>query len=146
MLQNTLNLVSFFNADGSSNGTAQVRPTVIIEGPINHKTTRGSTDGRSILSIGHTITRENAGQETQRSVVRLEEKFLPAGSVVPVTAYIQQITSVPRNVVTVAQLKRMFYELQTVLLVGESANGSSWFDHGTYASTNIIPRLYAGEP
>jgi len=144
---NTLNLASFRNTDGSTNGSALVRATSLIDGPVNRRTQRASADGRSLLSIAHTSTKENAGFDTQRSLVRLEEKFLHTASGKYVTAYWQSILSVPRDVVSANQCRRMAAELMNLIVYGENAGiGGGTIDFNAYSAYEIIGRLYAGEP
>lgn len=144
---NTLNLSSFRNLDGTTSGSAVVRPTRIIEGPVNRRTIRASADGKSLLSIAHTGTKENAGFETQRSLVRLEEKFLHTASGKYVNGYVQFILSLPRDVVGVNLLKRMAGELLNVIVYGENAGiGGGTVNFDSYETYQILDRLYAGEP
>jgi hypothetical protein len=125
---------------GTNEGVA-----VLIDGPTNRKTIRAF--GHKTVTIAHGDSNENnaAGVTTQRSNVRinLDKEIEDSGKTA--SGYVQLTLSVPKDVITEAEVKTLVAQLLNFLMHGETPNSE---EAKIVLTTDLdsVPRLYAGEP
>jgi hypothetical protein len=126
-------------------GSSIVLDTAIIDGPSNRKTIRSSPDSLTGLTIAHQDSAENPGFTTQRSTIRIDQLFSSGDSDATAKGYVQLTTSIPKDLMSQADLAKLLGMLLSLVVNGENAGGSNWSTNDDTALT-LAPRIYAGEP
>lgn len=134
----------FGNIINLHDGTA-TRSVVVVENG-GRRSVRASADGVYKLSIAHQESNENPGFTNQRSVVRLEQRIAVSESDKTVTGYVQLITSVPKDVMTAADLAKLVDALISFIVSEENPDADALPTGVTNTDLGAVPRIYAGEP